>query len=161
MLRQHRHKVHAAFLLIGFVLEPTWALACSCMPFPADEAKAAASAYALADVIFLGTVKSTVSRRLSHLAVRDTTFEVQQSWKGLNGLDAVVVRSANGEIACGYRFRKPGDYLVFAYWDADRHIFTTSMCDLNREASKAQSLISALDRITQKKKPIAQREPVT
>ena len=146
---------------MGLLFAPTSASACSCMPFPTDEAKAAAMAYALADVIFLGTVKHIAPRRLSYMAVRDTTFDVKQSWKGLNGADAVVVRSNNGEIACGYRFRKPGEYLVFAYWDADRQIFTTSMCDLNKEASKAKSLIRELDKIRQMKGPIAQGKPIT
>ena len=146
---------------MGLLLAPTSAFACSCMPFPTDNAKAAAMAYSLADVIFLGTVNNIASRRLSYMAVRDTTFGVQQSWKGLNGVDAIVVRSNNGEIACGYRFRKPREYLVFAYWDADHQIFTTSMCDLNREASNAQSLIRALDKIKQKKQPNVQVEPTT
>lgn len=95
------------------------------------------------------------------MAVRDTSFDLQQVWKGLISRSGVVVRSANGEIACGYRFRKPGEYLVFAYWDADHQILTTSMCDLNREASNAKTLIRELDRIKQQKEPIAKEEPIT
>lgn len=129
------------------ILTPQNAVACTCMPFPNDEAKAAAMAFAMADVIFVGVVTDVKTKRLRPLAVRDTTFEVLQAWKGPVGGDLTVVRSAVGEIACGYEFDKPGEYLVFAYWDVEHQILTTSMCDLNRESSRAVGLITELDKI--------------
>lgn len=137
----------ALVVLVGVVLTSSDALACSCAPYPEDEAKAAARAYQQADAIFLGTVSAVKSRRFRPLPVRDATFDVLRAWKGLNGVNVALVRSAIGEIGCGYRFDKPGTYLVFAYWDARRQILTTNMCELNRNESDARGLIAELDKL--------------
>ena len=147
-------------LLVATVfLAPHSASACSCMAFPDDEAEAAAMAYGMADAVFLGEVTEIRSRRLTFMAFRDASFDVLQAWKGLDGSNPAVVRSAKGEIACGYRFQKPGKYLVFAYWDSDRQILTTSMCDLTREASKAAGLIRELEKISPREASAGGEEP--
>lgn len=121
--------------------------ACSCAPYPEDEAKAAARAYHQADAIFLGAVSAVKSRRFRPLPVRDTTFEILAAWKGLKNAKEALVRSAIGEIGCGYKFGKSGTYLVFAYWDERQQILTTNMCELNRKESAARGLIAELDKL--------------
>ena len=133
--------------LVSVSLASSDALACSCAPYPEDEAKAAAKAFQQADVIFLGAVSAVKARRFRPLPVRDTTFDVLAAWKGLNDVKVALVRSAIGEIGCGYKFDLSKTYLVFAYWDQRRQILTTNMCELNRKESKAQGLIAELDKL--------------
>jgi hypothetical protein len=105
-------------------------------------------AYAQADVIFLGTVTDIKTKRWQKpIGVRETTFELLEVWKGLSGRNPAVVSSAIGSLACGYKFDKPGKYLVIAYWDVERQVLTTSMCDLTRKASEANGLVREFDKI--------------
>lgn len=134
-------------LAFSLLLFGSSALACSCAPYPADEAEAVAMAYERADAVFLGTVTGVRSKRLQPLSVRDATFELSSSWKGLSSYDGAVVRSADGELACGFNFRKSNRYLVFAHWDADQGILWTNMCELTREESEATGLIKVLDEL--------------
>jgi len=143
-----RSVIASLLLLATVILAPSMAVACTCAAFPDDEAKAAAIAYTLADVVFLGAVRDIKTKRWQQpIAVRETTFEVLEVWKGLSGRNPVVVRSAMGSLACGYKFDKPGEYLVFAYWDVEHQILTTSMCDLTRKASEAGGLVRELNKI--------------
>ncbi len=141
--------VIASFLLLAsLILAPSAADACTCAAFPDDSAKAAAMAYAQADVVFLGAVTNIKTKRWRQpIAVRETTFDVLEVWKGLSGRNPAIVRSAMGSLACGYKFDKPGEYLVFAYWDVEHQILTTSMCDLTRKASEAGGLVRELNKI--------------
>ena len=150
---RERLLVAACLLAIGFLLISPRTFACSCAPFPADEAKAAAIAYGRADVIFLGVATGVTTKLLLPLRVRDTTFEVIASWKGLGSNDAIVVRAAISEMACGFKFRKRGRYIVFANWDPDTGSLWTNLCELTREESHAQGLIKALDALKQEKEP--------
>ena len=143
-----RSVIASLLLLASLIIAPSVAVACTCMAFPDDVAKAAATAYAQADVIFLGTVTDIKTKRWQQpIGVRETTFELLDVWKGLSGRSPAVVSSAIGSLACGYKFDKPGEYLVFAYWDVERQILTTSMCDLTRKASEANGLVRELDKI--------------
>ena len=143
-----RSVIASLLLLATVILAPSVTVACTCAAFPDDEAKAAASAYALADVVFLGVVRDIKTKRWQQpIAVRETTFEVLEVWKGLSGRNPAVVSSAMGSLACGYKFDKPGEYLVFAYWDVEHQILTTSMCDLTRKASEAGGLVRELNKI--------------
>lgn len=135
----------ACLLAISFLLVSPSTFACSCAPYPADEAKAVAIAYSRADVIFLGVATDVRSKLLLPLRVRDTAFEVVASWKGLGGDDGTIVRAAISEMACGFKFVKRGRYLVFANWDPGTGVLWTNMCELTREESKAQGLIKELD----------------
>ena len=142
----------ASFLL--FVSPSTFA--CSCAAFPADEAKAIAIAYSRADVIFLGVAIDVRAKWQLPLRVRDTTFVVEASWKGLGGDDGTIVRTAISETACGFKFRKRGRYLVFANWDPRKGILWTNLCELTREESNAQGLIKELDALIQQKRAKSQ-----
>ena len=143
-----RSVIASLLLLASLIIAPSVAVACTCMAFPDDVAKAAATAYAQADVIFLGTVTDIKTKRWQQpIGVRETTFELLDVWKGLSGRSPAIVSSAIGSLACGYKFDKPGEYLVFAYWDDERQILTTSMCDLTRKASEANGLVRELDKI--------------
>jgi hypothetical protein len=145
-----RRVVAASLILLSsLILAPTVAVACTCAAFPDDEEQAAAIAYARADVVFLGAVTHIKTKRWARpVAFRETTFEVRKAWKGLSGRDPAVVWSALGSLACGYKFDKPGEYLVFAYWDVEQQVLTTSLCDLTREASIAAGLIRELDKLS-------------
>ena len=147
-------KLIAVFLLtVGSLLVSPRSFACSCAAFPADEAEAAAIAYGRADVVFVGIVTSVKKRFQMPLPVRDATFDVSQSWKGVSEFDGTVVRSAIGEIACGFKFRKGSRYLVFANWVPDHGVLWTNMCELTREESKAGTLIKELDGINPRTEP--------
>jgi len=146
-IRDTRGLAVALVLLAFIICMPSLTFACSCMAYPEDEAKAVAIAFARADVIFLGTVSAVKSKRFRPLAVRDATFDVLSVWKGQIGRNLTVVRAAIGVLACGYKFRKSGNYLVFANWDAEQEILWTNMCELTREQSKAQGLIRELDKL--------------
>lgn len=139
-------KLMVVFLLaVSLLFVSPHSFACSCAAYPADEAKAVAMAYGRADAVFLGIVTGVRSKRLQPLSVRDATFEVTSSWKGLSSYDGAVVRSANGELACGFNFRKSSRYLVFAHWDAEQGILWTNMCELTRKESEATGLIKVLN----------------
>lgn len=123
------------------------ALACSCAAFPDDARQAIAIAYPRADVIFTGTA-TKVQRKLFRLPpARETAFRVDVMWKG-NPTENVVVRTNIGESACGYKFRKDTAYLVFGYWNPDRTVLTTSMCELTRPESNASALLRELEVMT-------------
>jgi len=78
-----RGVIASLLLLASLILAPSVAVACTCAAFPDDEAKAAAIAYARADVVFLGVVTSIKSKWWQlPIAVRDTTFDVREAWKG-------------------------------------------------------------------------------
>ena len=153
-----REAITACLLAISCLLFSPSSFACTCMPYPADEAKAVAMAYGSANVIFLGVATATKSKLLLPLRVRDTTFEVIKSWKGLGGNDAIVVRAAISEMSCGFKFHKGDRYLVFANWDPDNGSLWTNMCELTREESQAQGLIKALDTLKQQNEAGSQGE---
>jgi hypothetical protein len=131
--------------------------ACMCMPFPDDFEKAVATAYARADVVFLGDALAMRNTVLGILQQREVTFSVRDRWKGSTS-DTTLVRTNVGEIACGYNFKKRNSYLVFAYWDQQRQHLTTSFCDLNRTEAKAKGAISVLDRLTKPANAAAQHD---
>jgi len=122
------------------------------MPFPNDLEKAVATAYARADVVFLGDATAMRKTFLGDLQQREVTFSVRNRWKG-SIPDTTLVRTNIGEIACGYNFKKGKSYLVFAYWDQQRQHLTTSFCDLNRTEAKAKGAIGVLDRLRSKGLP--------
>jgi hypothetical protein len=123
-----RSVIASLLLLASLIITPSVAVACTCMAFPDDDAKAAAMAYAQADVIFLGTVTDIKTKRWQKpIGVRETTFELLEVWKGLSGRNPAVVSSAIGSLACGYKFDKPGKYLVIAYWDVERQVLSGSL----------------------------------
>ncbi len=121
------------------------------MAFPSDHDKAVATAYARADVVFLGDVTAMRSTFLGILRQREVTFSVRERWKGSIS-DKTAVRTNIGEIACGYDFKKGRSYLVFAYWDQSQQHLTTSFCELNRVEGEAQDAIVILNRLTKGKK---------
>lgn len=135
-----------SILVLIFVLESHGVEACTCAPYPDDLEKAVAMAYAQADVIFLGDVTSIRNLRFRALPQREARFVVHDRWKG-SVSDATVVRTNDGEIACGYDFHKGRSYLVFAYWDPDHTLLTTSFCDLTRTEAEAKEVIVILNRL--------------
>ena len=128
--------------------------ACSCMAFPEDPEKAVEMAYAQADVVFLGDVTAIRKTSFGILRQREVTFSVRDRWKGAVP-DTSTVRTNIGEIACGYDFRKRKAYLVFAYWDQQLGVLTTSFCDLNQPEAKAEGAVSILDRLAKRAKSAA------
>ena len=144
-------------LVLIFLCPPQAAEACMCMPFPDDFEKAVATAYARADVVFLGDVLAMRNTFLGSLQQREVTFSVRDRWKGSTS-DTTLVRTNIGEIACGYNFKKRNSYLVFAYWDQQLQLLTTSFCDLTRTEAEAKGAIDALDRLTKRANAAAQHE---
>jgi hypothetical protein len=143
-------------LVLIFLWPPQAAEACSCMAFPDNFEKAVATAYARADVVFLGDATAMRNTFLGILQQREVTFSVRDRWKG-SIPDTTLVRTNIGEIACGYNFKKRNSYLVFAYWDQQRKHLTTSFCDLTRTEAKAKDAIGMLDRLTKRANAAAGR----
>ena len=133
-------------LVLICLLPAQGAEACSCMAFPDETEKAVATAFAQADVIFLGDVTDLRDTFLGIQQQREVTFSVRDRWKGSTP-DTTLVRTNIGEIACGYNFEKGSSYLVFAYWDQQQESLTTSFCELNRTEAEARDAIAALDRL--------------
>jgi len=144
-------------LALILLCPPQAAEACMCMPFPDDFEKAVATAYARADVVFLGDALAMRNTFLGNLQQREVTFSVRDRWKGSTS-DTTLVRTNIGEIACGYNFKKRNSYLMFAYWDQQRQHLTTSFCDLTRTEAKAKGAIGALDRLTKRANAAAKNE---
>ena len=136
-------------LVLIFLCQPQAAEACMCMPFPDDFEKAVATAYARADVVFLGDVMAMRNTFLGSLRQSEVTFSVRDLWKGSSS-DTTLVRTNIGEIACGYKFKERNSYLVFAYWDWQLQLLTTSFCDLTRTEAEAKGAIGVLDRLTKR-----------
>lgn len=134
-----------SLLMLILIFAPCASQACTCMAFPKDVQKAVAMAYAYADVIFVGDITSIRNLRFRALPQREAHFVVRDRWKGSIS-DIAVVRTNIGEIACGYDFREGNSYLVFAYWDNDHSLLTTSFCDLTRAESDAKDMIAILNR---------------
>ncbi len=140
-----------------FLCPPQAAEACMCMPFPDDFEKAVATAYARADVVFLGDALAMRNTFLGSLQQREVTFSVRDLWKGSTA-DTTLVRTNIGEIACGYNFKEGNSYLVFAYWDQQLQLLTTSFCDLTRTEAEAKSAIGVLDRLTKRANATARHD---
>ena len=115
------------------------------------------TAYARADVVFLGDALAMRNTFLGNLQQREVTFSVRDRWKGSTS-GTTLVRTNIGEIACGYNFKKRNSYLMFAYWDQQRQHLTTSFCDLTRTEAKAKGAIGALDRLTKRANAAAKNE---
>lgn len=141
-----RSPLAGSLLVLILVLESHGVEACTCAAYPDDLQEAVAIAYAQADVIFLGDVTSIRNLRLRALPQREAQFFVHDRWKG-SVSDAAVVRTNIGEIACGYDFHRGGSYLVFAYWDRDHNLLTTSFCDLTCTQADAKEVIVILNRL--------------
>jgi hypothetical protein len=142
-------------LVLIFLCAPQTVEACMCMPYPDDFEKAVATAYARADVVFLGDVLAMRNTVLGSLQQREVTFSVRDRWKGSTS-DTTLVRTNVGEIACGYNFKERSSYLVFAYWDQQLQLLTTSFCDLTRTEAEAKGAIGVLERLTKRANPAAQ-----
>jgi hypothetical protein len=142
-------------LVLIFLCAPQTVEACMCMPYPDDFEKAVATAYARADVVFLGDALAMRNTVLGSLQQREVTFSVRDRWKGSTS-DTTLVRTNIGEIACGYNFKERNSYLVFAYWDQQLQLLTTSFCDLTRTEAEAKGAIGVLERLTKRANPAAQ-----
>lgn len=144
-------------LFLIFLYLPQIADACTCAPYPDDLEKAVTMAYEKGnsyfevDVIFLGDVTAIRNRTNGALAQHEVTFSVRNRWKG-SIPDIVSVRTNDGEIACGYKFKEGNSYLVFAHWDEQQQQLATFMCDLTRSEAKAKGAIGVLDHLTNKKR---------
>jgi hypothetical protein len=143
-------------LALIILCPPQAAEACMCMAFSDEIEKAVATAYARADVVFLGDALAMRNTFLGSLQQREVTFSVRDRWKGSTS-DTTLVRTNFGEIACGYNFKKRNGYLVFAYWDQQLRLLTTSFCDLTRTEAEAKGAIVVLDRLTKRANAAARR----
>ena len=94
---------------------------------------------------------------LGSLQQREVTFSVRDLWKGSTS-DTTLVRTNIGEIACGYNFKERNSYLVFAYWDQQLQLLTTSFCDLTRTVAEAKGAIGVLDRLTKRANAAARHD---
>lgn len=97
--------------------------ACDCAAPP--EAKEALKQSA---AVFVGKVKS-IAR--GNLRWRSVTFEVERTWKGIEGESVHVVTAISGA-SCGFQFEEGKSYLVYASLvggeGLDAKSLTTNIC---------------------------------
>ena len=94
--------------------------------------------YWKAAAVFTGTViySSTIASKRGEYDVpqRIIRFNIDQRFRGVKGKE-VEVRTGLGESDCGYNFRLGGQYLVYAYGEADK--LATGICSRTRPISEA------------------------
>jgi hypothetical protein len=123
----------ALFLIVAFAAS---AFACDCIapPEPPEALKKS-------DAVFVGKVTS-IARGNSHW--RSVTFEVEKTWKGVEGKSVHVVTRLNSA-ACGFSFEDGKSYLVYANFvggdGPDAKTLSTNICTRTTfvsEATKAE-----------------------
>lgn len=104
---------------------PSQAAACSCaVQKDAHEAAARSQAVFKGKVIDIEQKGGIIRSLLRKQARTDAIFEVQQSWKGV--FSSVVTISSDWS-TCGFDFVEGEDYLVYAYLNDERDLYT-SIC---------------------------------
>jgi hypothetical protein len=124
-------------------------LACSCDFSPPPHIE-----YERVDVVFSGRVRAT---SIEGYILR-ATFEVSESWKGINeGL--ITVHTASSSDACGYSFGQGSRYLVYAYFNHYQGFpyypegcVRTNICTRTRLITAASTDIQFLDYLESSKK---------
>ncbi len=140
-------------LLSSILTSPAPAWGCSCVePRPPEEA------FARTDAVFVGQVMGDGNSlwdqiqkeiaqaynqavpplphiRMIGLYERDISFDVQDSWQGVNTTQ-ITVRTGSGGGDCGYNFQQGKQYLVYADHSPDGDLYA-SIC--TRTASLANA----------------------
>ncbi len=144
-MKKSTSRLQALLLALTAAALPQAALACSCLAYPADEAKAVAMAWPSADAVFLGEVTAVKPGTLGLGRWTSVTVEIHSVWKGVTDDTSVVIKTPSNSAACGYPFRNGETYVVFAERNPDSGGLTTTLCSLNRRARDAEGLMRALD----------------
>ncbi|ULL18097.1 hypothetical protein DVH26_28720 [Paenibacillus sp. H1-7] len=134
-----------AFLLIA---SPGLCRGCSCA-YEKDPLKA----LDMAGVVFAGQVldiRQNVHEDRKKGEIYDhryvVRFQVQQSWKGTDQTEFVVMTSAGGDTACGFDFQLGESYLVYAYQtnNANAVEWHTSTCSRTKLLAAASDDLAKL-----------------
>ncbi|HYJ79027.1 MAG TPA: hypothetical protein VEW03_05475 [Longimicrobiaceae bacterium] len=120
---------------------------CTCAPPATVE-----NAIARADAVFLGTVTGTrdttlIDADFGRMRARIYAFQIESSWKGVMG-GAVEVMTMPSTASCGLRFRRGGEYLVYAHADRgsgeSAATLTTGLCTRTKRRVDAAVDLEAL-----------------
>lgn len=122
-----------ALILVGVILWPDFASACSCVVSPAPCGSLGSGS------IFVGTVKSKSGATLDGAGDRGPTYtfeiEVVESLVGVSS-PTVTVRTATDTAACGYPFQVGKSYLVYA-GAVSNGVYSVSFCSRTRPLADA------------------------
>lgn len=143
---QASHLLAGAFclktLVLGLLVNS--ALACDCDMPPAPK-----KALQQAAAVFVGQVtqiKILDKKEYHGDYAMQVQFKVANSWKGVNGAQAVVQTGAEGGADCGYDFEVGHEYLVYAYTLPGDKTLITGLCSRTRPIEDATPDLAALGR---------------
>jgi len=125
---------------------PRMALACTCIPQPADQEAAVRKALDEAAVVFLGRIEHAElnGEDQSGSKLQRTRFQVLQFWKGELSSQVYVHTRLS---MCGSWFPHEGEYLVYGYVQGEDGYFSTSACTRTKPSSSALDEVALLNRI--------------
>ncbi|MCE9552016.1 MAG: hypothetical protein K8T91_01375 [Planctomycetes bacterium] len=123
-----RAVIASALGLLAVGLAARTVSACSCIqPPPPQQAMEASSA------VFTGKVVE-IQQGQQQFAPKRVTFEVDRSYKGLDGGRVEVTTAADGAM-CGFGFQKGKSYLVYCY--GDKESLNTNLCTRTKSMENA------------------------
>lgn len=138
----HRLSAVAVLVVLGWLVGPPEARACSC-PRESSDRVSFEKARARARALFRGRVEEIQG---GPDAARATpyrvTFSVTETFKGPTGARRVVTTEAFG-VSCGYSFEKGRDYLVYAE-GGDARGWSTDTCSRTRPVERAAAELAFL-----------------
>ncbi len=131
-------KLFILFFIVGslLVINTSHVSACLC-GFPGDQASPLES-LERSDAVFVGRVLDIDKKFLGF--EYNVRFEVEKYWKGISEKN-VTIETDSGGGACGYRFEKGEEYLVYAYGD---DTLSTNRCSRTRLLANAQKDLLSL-----------------
>jgi hypothetical protein len=128
-----------AALLLGATGWSSSALACKCRPFEVAEAKAEAQ------LVFEGRVSKIADETPSEggpPAGKLITLEIVRTWKGVDNVETITLRTNESSASCGYTFALDTSYLVYAGGTPDA--YSVSSCSRTRPMAEASEDLAAL-----------------
>lgn len=115
------------------------ALACKCRPVEVAEAKADAQ------LIFEGRVSKIADEQPSEGGPppgKQITLSIVRTWKGVENLETITLRTNESSASCGYTFALDTSYLVYAGGTPDA--YSVSSCSRTRPMAEASEDLAAL-----------------
>jgi len=128
-----------ALTLLGSASWSSAALACKCRPVEVAEAQSDAQ------VIFEGRVSKISDETPSEGGPppgKQITLAIVRTWKGVDNVETVTVRTNESSASCGYAFQLDTSYLIYAGGTPDA--LSVSSCSRTRLMADASEDLAAL-----------------
>ncbi|MBV9470259.1 MAG: hypothetical protein JO316_01065 [Abitibacteriaceae bacterium] len=143
---QGSHLLTGAFclktLVLGLLVNTAFACDCDLPPSPQKALQQAAAVFA-GQVI---QIKTLDKKEYHGDYAMQVQFKVANSWKGVQGTQAVVQTGAEGGADCGFDFKAGQEYLVYAYALPGEKTLITGICSRTRPIDDAVEDLAALGR---------------